>query len=168
MTSSQPRIFQNAVLRSLPGDSIERLRLKPVKLEADRRIAGPEDSMWWLYFIEAGSVALSVPLKDGSAIDTGVLGSRSMVGARRCWVPLNRCNRPPFALQGMRLSARSSMGSRSSPAPANSTTWHLPAYTLNSCNPVRLPLATAAMMWSSDSAAGCCTAGMSQVAATSR
>ncbi len=81
MTSPQPRIFQNAVLRSLPGDSIERLRLKPVKLEADRRIAGPEDSMWWLYFIEAGSVALSVPLKDGSAIDTGVLGSRSMVGA---------------------------------------------------------------------------------------
>ena len=79
MISPQPQIFQNAVLRSLNGDCIERLRLRPVKLEAERRIAGPDDAHRWLLFIEAGSVALGVPLRDGSVIDTGLLGNRSIV-----------------------------------------------------------------------------------------
>ncbi len=81
MTSPQPQVFQNAVLRSLPTDCIQRLRLKPVKLDPDRRIAGPADPVRWLLFVESGSVGLGVPLKDGSVIDTGIAGNKSLVCA---------------------------------------------------------------------------------------
>ena len=37
--------------------------------------------MRWLLFIETGSVALSLPLRDGSAIETGIFGNKSVVSA---------------------------------------------------------------------------------------
>ena len=80
-TSVQTVAFQNAVLRSLGSECIERLRLKPVRLEAERRIVGAGDPMRWLLFLESGSVALGVPLRDGSVIETGILGNRSLVCA---------------------------------------------------------------------------------------
>ncbi len=79
--AASPSLFQNTVLRSLNSESLDRLQLRPVTVQPGQLIVAAGDCARSVLFLESGSVAVSIPLADGSLIETAMLGWRSVVGA---------------------------------------------------------------------------------------
>src|ERR1019366_4021820 len=51
--------FKNTLLKALDGDTIERLRLQPIKFELKHEIESPGDPINHLYFLEDGMASMT-------------------------------------------------------------------------------------------------------------
>jgi CRP-like cAMP-binding protein len=76
----QPGGFSNALLNALDAEAIARLRLRPVKFEVEHELEYPGRLMEYLYFIETGMASMTTTFKNGSQVEVGMFGYRSVVG----------------------------------------------------------------------------------------
>src|ERR1035441_10572897 len=72
--------FKNTLLKALDGDTIERLRLQPIKFELKHEIESPGDPINNLYFLEEGMASMTTTFKDGSQVEVGMFGYESVIG----------------------------------------------------------------------------------------
>jgi CRP-like cAMP-binding protein len=73
--------FNNTILAHLDARTIERLQLRPVKLERKHTIEEPGDEIKNLYFIEEGIGSMTNTFKDGAQVEVGMFGKESVMGA---------------------------------------------------------------------------------------
>lgn len=84
-----PTIFKNKILQALDSESILRLQLKSLKLEAGREIENPGQTIDDLIFIEDGIGSMTTTFQDGFQVEVGmfgvesVMGSSALIGTRR-------------------------------------------------------------------------------------
>ena len=72
--------FKNTLLRALDGDTVERLRLLPVKFELKHEIEYPGDPIDRLCFLEEGMASITTTFEDGSQVEVGMFGYESVIG----------------------------------------------------------------------------------------
>jgi CRP-like cAMP-binding protein len=72
--------FSNAVLNALDPEVVARLQLRPVTFELEHELEYPERLIEYLYFIESGMASMTITFKNGSQIEVGMFGSKSVVG----------------------------------------------------------------------------------------
>jgi CRP-like cAMP-binding protein len=72
--------FSNYLLRSLSPAIVERLHLRPVRLEVGRVMEFPGESIDNLFFIEEGVGSMTATFRDGSEVEIGMFGCESVVG----------------------------------------------------------------------------------------
>jgi CRP-like cAMP-binding protein len=75
-----PGRFRNMLLNALDAEVIARLQLRPVTLEMEHEIEYPGSVIDHLYFIEAGMASMTTTFKDGSQVEVGMFGSKSVIG----------------------------------------------------------------------------------------
>jgi CRP-like cAMP-binding protein len=76
--------FKNTILSHLESadpKAINRLQLRPVKLERKHTIEEPGDEIKNLFFIEEGIGSMTNTFKDGAQVEVGMFGSESVMGA---------------------------------------------------------------------------------------
>ena len=93
--------FQNAVLRALDAEAIARLELRPVTLELGHEIERPGGAMSHLYFIEEGMATMTTEFRDGSEVEVGIFGYKSVIG-----VPALMGARPSLHRVYMQIAGR--------------------------------------------------------------
>ena len=76
-----PYEFKNKILRSLDPETIERLQLKPHKLESGREIENPGQPIDHLVFLEDGIGSMTTTFGDGFQVEVGMFGVESVMGA---------------------------------------------------------------------------------------
>ncbi len=79
-TSSLPSTYTNRILRNLPAESVQRLRLAKVYLPASHEIEYPGQTIDQLYFLEAGVASMTTTFEDGSQVEVGLFGYESILG----------------------------------------------------------------------------------------
>lgn len=72
--------FKNALLNALDEGVIPRLHLRPVQFEIGHEIEYPEKLIQYLYFIEEGMASMTTTFKDGSQVEVGMFGYKSVIG----------------------------------------------------------------------------------------
>jgi CRP-like cAMP-binding protein len=72
--------FANALLNALDIDVVARLQLRPVTFELSHELEYPETLIEYLYFIEAGMASMTTTFKNGSQVEVGMFGYRSVIG----------------------------------------------------------------------------------------
>jgi CRP-like cAMP-binding protein len=75
-----PNPFKNKILRSLDAEAIERLNLKPLKLESGRQIENPGEPINNLFFIEDGIGSMTSTFSDGFQVEISMFGVESVMG----------------------------------------------------------------------------------------
>ena len=85
--------FCNTVLKALPGDAIQRLRLGPVEFEVGHEIEFPGKPVTHLYFVEHGMASQTTTFRDGSQVEVGTFGYESMIGVSALMGTLQSLNR---------------------------------------------------------------------------
>jgi len=73
-------VYKNKLLNRLDAATIERLKLKPTKLDTGRQIEFTGDSIDNLFFIESGVGSMTTTFKDGSQVEVGLFGFESVIG----------------------------------------------------------------------------------------
>lgn len=73
--------FKNSILRNLDAETIDRLSLRPVTLDAGYEIEFPGSPIDHLYFIEEGMASMTTTFNDGSQVEVGMFGHEGVVGA---------------------------------------------------------------------------------------
>jgi len=76
-----PNPFKNKILRALDAEAIERLKLKPLKLESGRQIENPGEPINNLFFIEDGIGSMTSTFRDGFQVEVSMYGVESVMGA---------------------------------------------------------------------------------------
>jgi CRP-like cAMP-binding protein len=79
-SSPQDGRFINALLYALDAEVIARLHLRPVNFELEHELEYPGSLIEYLYFIEAGMASMTTTFKDGSQVEVGMFGYKSVVG----------------------------------------------------------------------------------------
>jgi len=74
------RPFRNALLKALDAEVIARLQLRPVTFELQHELEYPGSVIGHLYFIEEGMASMTTTFKDGSQVEVGIFGYKSVVG----------------------------------------------------------------------------------------
>jgi CRP-like cAMP-binding protein len=72
--------YRNTILKSLPDEVIQRLRLRPVKFRKDSRIESPGEPIKKLYFVEVGMASMTTTFLDGWQIEVGMFGYEGVIG----------------------------------------------------------------------------------------
>lgn len=72
--------YKNALLNALGAEVIARLHLRPVAFELEHEIEFPGSTIDYLYFLEKGMASMTTTFKDGSQVEVGMFGYRSVVG----------------------------------------------------------------------------------------
>lgn len=72
--------YKNTILATLSADVIERLQLKPVTLDNERRIEFPGEPIDNLFFVEAGMASMTTTFLDGSQVEVGMFGFEGVIG----------------------------------------------------------------------------------------
>jgi CRP-like cAMP-binding protein len=72
--------FKNGVLNALGAEAIARLHLRPVTFELEHEMEFPGNSIEYLYFIEDGMASMTTTFRNGSQVEVGMFGYRSVVG----------------------------------------------------------------------------------------
>ena len=72
--------FRNTLLKSLTPEVVERLQLKPVKLEIEHEIEFPGSPIENLIFVEEGMASMTTTFRDGSQVEVGMFGYESVIG----------------------------------------------------------------------------------------
>lgn len=90
ISKSKPRPHENLLLRALPREERERLRpfLHPVTLEAGHPITNPDEPIENLYFPFGAVTSTVQELRDGSSIETGLMGIEGLAGVQ-VWLGQN-------------------------------------------------------------------------------
>jgi CRP-like cAMP-binding protein len=73
-------MYTNTVLRALDRETIERLRLRPVKFEVEQEIEFPGRPVSRIYFMESGMATQTCMLEDGTQVGVGMFGYESVIG----------------------------------------------------------------------------------------
>lgn len=79
--ATTPKTFCNRILRSLDPEIIDRLQLKPLRLESGRQIENPGEPIRHLIFIEDGIGSMTTTFGDGFQVEVGMHGIESVMGA---------------------------------------------------------------------------------------
>jgi CRP-like cAMP-binding protein len=72
--------FTNALLNALGGEVVGRLHLRPVKFELEHELEYPGRLIEHLYFLESGMASMTTTFKNGSQVEVGMFGYKSVVG----------------------------------------------------------------------------------------
>jgi CRP-like cAMP-binding protein len=72
--------FKNTLLKALDAEVIARLHLRPVVFELEHELEFPGSLIDHLYFVEEGMASMTTTFKDGSQVEVGIFGYRSVVG----------------------------------------------------------------------------------------
>jgi CRP-like cAMP-binding protein len=72
--------FKNTLLRALDAETIERLRLSPVKFELLHEMEYPHRPIRHLYFLESGMASMTATFQDGSQVEISTFGFESVIG----------------------------------------------------------------------------------------
>src|SRR5580692_3180699 len=72
--------YKNALLNALGTEAIVRLHLRPVTFELEHEIEFPGSSIDYLYFLEEGMASMTTTFKDGSQVEVGMFGYKSVIG----------------------------------------------------------------------------------------
>src|SRR5580704_7464612 len=72
--------FKNALLNALGAEVIARLHLRPVTFELEYEIEFPGNAINSLYFLEDGMASMTTTFKDGSQVEVGMFGYKSVIG----------------------------------------------------------------------------------------
>jgi CRP-like cAMP-binding protein len=72
--------FKNTLLKALDADVIARLYLRPVVFELEHELEFPGTVIDHLYFIEEGMASMTTTFRDGSQVEVGIFGYKSVVG----------------------------------------------------------------------------------------
>jgi len=75
-----PGRYRNAVLNALDSEIVARLRLRPVAFELGHEIEFPGSVIDHLFFIEEGMASMTTSFRDGSQVEVGMFGYKSVVG----------------------------------------------------------------------------------------
>jgi CRP-like cAMP-binding protein len=72
--------FRNALLDALDAEIVARLHLRPVEFELEHEIEFPGSVIDHLYFIEEGMASMTTTFRDGSQVEVGMFGYKSVMG----------------------------------------------------------------------------------------
>jgi CRP-like cAMP-binding protein len=72
--------FRNALLDALDAGVVARLHLRPVVFELGHEIEFPGTVIDHLYFIEEGMASMTTTFKNGSQVEVGMFGYKSVMG----------------------------------------------------------------------------------------
>lgn len=73
-------IYFNSILKQLDLSSIDRLRLRPIDVECGLQIVPHGGSPRFVLFLESGIASRTVLFRDGSQVESGLIGSESIIG----------------------------------------------------------------------------------------
>lgn len=105
-TSSRPPFqFTNKVLRNLPPESIQRLRLSRILLPASRAIEFPGEPIDHLIFLETGVASMTTTFEDGSQVEVGLFGYESILGVSALMGTKRSLNRVYMQIPGSGYAA---------------------------------------------------------------
>jgi len=73
---------RNRILAALPADELERIqpRMEPVELPLRKVLIDPNRPIQHVYFVEEGVVSMLGVMKQGTAVETAIVGTEGMVG----------------------------------------------------------------------------------------
>jgi CRP-like cAMP-binding protein len=72
--------FTNALLSALDREVVDRLRLRPVKFELEHELEYPGRLIDNLFFLEDGMASMTTTFRNGSQVEVGMFGYKSVVG----------------------------------------------------------------------------------------
>jgi CRP-like cAMP-binding protein len=72
--------YKNALLNALGTEVIARLQLRPVNFELEHEIEFPGNAISHLYFLEDGMASMTTTFKNGSQVEVGMFGYKSVIG----------------------------------------------------------------------------------------
>lgn len=72
--------YKNTLLQHLDSDVIDRLKIRPIRLEMRQALETPGKEIKHLYFVEEGIGSMTAIFKDGSQVEVGMFGYESAVG----------------------------------------------------------------------------------------
>jgi hypothetical protein len=98
--------FKNRILRSLDAETIGRLQLRPITLQAGREIENPGQPIENLIFIEDGIGSMTNTFKDGFQVEVGMFGVESVMGASALIGTRRSLNKVYMQMSGYGLSCR--------------------------------------------------------------
>jgi CRP-like cAMP-binding protein len=93
-------LFRNYLLQSLSTAIVERLHLRPIRLEVGRVMESPGDSIDNLFFIEDGVGSMTSTFMDGSEVEIGMFGCESVIGISALMGTKRSLNRVYMQLSG--------------------------------------------------------------------
>ena len=76
-----PNPFKNRILHLLDTETIQRLQLKRLSLEAGYEIENPGEPIAHLIFLEDGIGSMTTTFDDGFQVEVGMFGAESVMGA---------------------------------------------------------------------------------------
>src|SRR5260370_2679425 len=76
-----PNPFKNRILHLLDIETIQRLQLKRLSLEAGYEIENPGEPITHLIFLEDGIGSMTTTFDDGFHVEVGMFGVESVTGA---------------------------------------------------------------------------------------
>ncbi|MDQ2835368.1 MAG: Crp/Fnr family transcriptional regulator [Acidobacteriota bacterium] len=97
--------YKNKLLQNLEQDSIYRLKLRPVMLEAEHEMESPGCAIGHLVFVEEGVGVMAVTFTDGSQVEVGLFGCESVMGVSALMGTRHSLNRVYMQIQGFGYQA---------------------------------------------------------------
>jgi CRP-like cAMP-binding protein len=104
--------FKNSVLRTLDGEAIQRLSLKPITLEVGHEVETPGSLIEHLIFIEEGMASMTTIFEDGSEVGVGMFGFASIIGVSALMGAKRSLNRIYMQIEGNGYSCPVEVGRR--------------------------------------------------------
>ena len=98
------RTFQNALLKNLDKEIIERLSLRPVKLERLHELEFPGNAIEHLFFVEEGMASMTATFNDGSQVEVCMFGYESVIGVSALMGTKRSLNRIYMQIEGSGFS----------------------------------------------------------------
>ena len=95
-----PGEFKNSLLNALDAEVIARLRLRPVTFELEHEIEFPGSAIDYLYFIEEGMASMTTTFEDGSQVEVGMFGNKSVIGVSALMGTKRSLNRVYTQIEG--------------------------------------------------------------------
>src|ERR1017187_2488620 len=94
--------FNNVLLNALGAEVIARLHLRPVTFELEHEFEFPGNAIDFLYFLEDGMASMTTTFKNGSQVEVGMFGYKSVIGVSALMGSKRSLNRvyPQIAGQG--------------------------------------------------------------------
>jgi CRP-like cAMP-binding protein len=93
-------VFKNALLNALDAEILARLHLRPVKFEMEHELEFPGSLIEHLYFIEAGMASMTTTFRNGSQVEVGMFGYKSVIGVSALMGTKRSLNRVYTQIEG--------------------------------------------------------------------
>jgi CRP-like cAMP-binding protein len=82
-SADSPGKFRNSILSSVSSPQREAIarHLQPIELVVRQNIYLPDETIRWVYFVEAGMISVVSKMSGGRSIEVGTVGREGMAGA---------------------------------------------------------------------------------------